>query len=98
MKEAQKPASIAKADIRHYMAVDRTIMANERTLLAYSRMGLTLVVSGLGFIHFTDSYYLQMISITFIPIGLGTFTYGVIRFLKKRKSIHEQRNKLDQLT
>lgn len=97
MKDTDKSSFSTKADIRHHMSIQRTIMANERTLLAYSRTGLTLVVSGLGFIHFTDSMYLQIISLLFIPIGISTFTFGVFRFLKKRNSIKEQRNKLGPL-
>lgn len=88
------PTFSSKADIRHHLSVERTIMANERTLLAYSRTGLTLVVSGLGFIHFTDSMYLQIISLLFIPVGMATFIFGVWRFYKKRKTINEQRNTL----
>ena len=37
-----------------HLAIDRTILANERTLLAYLRTALGLVVIGATFLHFLE--------------------------------------------
>ena len=82
-------------DISTYLALGPDIMANERTLLSYSRMALVLVVSGMGFIQFSESPVLKLVSLIFIPIGLLTFGYGVLRFQKKKREINRQRTRLN---
>ncbi len=81
-----------KPTISDRLASERTILANERTLLAYSRTALALVVSGMGFIEFSGPGLLRFISLLFIPLGLGTFLFGVFRFFKKKKEINRQRH------
>lgn len=85
----------SKYDIRHELAVQRTILSNERTLLAYSRTSLTLFIPGVTFYHFIDSPLLKFTGLTFIPLGVIVFSYGVMRFIKKRQQIRDERKKLD---
>ncbi|MFZ5980150.1 MAG: DUF202 domain-containing protein [Candidatus Zixiibacteriota bacterium] len=70
--------------LRDFLAIDRTILANQNTFLAYLRTALTLFVAGITFIRFFDVMLIEIIGWIFIPIGLITFIVGFIRYNKKR--------------
>lgn len=38
--------------LRDYLAVDRTLLANESALLSYTRTSLTMLVAGVTLTHF----------------------------------------------
>jgi uncharacterized membrane protein YidH (DUF202 family) len=61
-KEERKALRVEKRNVSNALAVDRTIQVNERTLLAYLRTPLALIVSGLSFLHFTSSLYVKILS------------------------------------
>jgi putative membrane protein len=87
----------AKHDIRHSLAIDRTILANERTLMSYSRTSLTLFVAGVSFLHFSEAILLHIIGYIFIPIGIFTFVFGYYRFDKKKNGIRKERDILEKM-
>jgi putative membrane protein len=88
----------AKHDIRHSLAIDRTILANERTFLAYTRTSLTMLVPGITFIHFfANSIGLMLLGIFFIPAGLITFLYGLRSFYKKKAIIKKDKQMLTEM-
>lgn len=73
--------------LREYLAIERTKLANETTLLAYIRTGLYFMVAGstLGYVIATEFWAVMgrpVIIIGFVIMGVGT-----IRYLKLRKSI-----------
>jgi len=70
--------------LRDYLAIDRTILANQNTFLAYIRTALTLFVAGITFIRFFDQVVVEIVGWVFIPVGLATFVIGLIRYNKKR--------------
>lgn len=68
--------------LRDVMAIDRTRLANERTLLAWLRTALMLIVSGVSLIKvFEGTTVLEILGFALIPIGLIAAAYGVLRFL-----------------
>ena len=69
------------------LAEIRTKQANERTLLAYMRTSLTLVVGGLSFIQFFDSRIIELVGWIFIPFGALTMVIGVIRYHSVRRHL-----------
>ncbi len=77
----------SKIILRDYLAIDRTILANQNTFLAYIRTALTLFVGGLTFIKFFDSRVVEYIGWAFIPIGVVTFFVGLIRYNRLRASL-----------
>jgi uncharacterized membrane protein YidH (DUF202 family) len=87
----------AKHDIRHSLAIDRTILANERTFLSYTRTSLTMFVPGITFLHFSDSLSLSLTAWIFIPLGLITFIYGLIRFYQKKVIIRKDKEMLAEM-
>lgn len=83
-----------KTDIRHFMAIDRTILSNERTYLAYVRTSLSIVVVGLSFLHFTQNIALEVAGALAIPIGFFTFIFGTYKYVKRREIIRKERELL----
>jgi len=75
----------SKMILRDFLAIDRTILANQNTFLAYIRTALTLFVAGVTFIRFFDLMVIEVIGWIFIPVGLATFIIGLIRYNKKRR-------------
>ena len=73
------------------LAEVRTKQANERTLLAYMRTSLTLVVAGLTFIRFFDNRIIELIGWIFIPFGIITLVLGIVRYnnIKKHLKAHD---------
>lgn len=43
-------------EVRDSLAVQRTVLANERTFLAYVRTSLTLFLVGVSFVHLPDMH------------------------------------------
>jgi len=56
--------------LNDYLAIDRTILSNERTLLAYGRTALAQVIIGGSALKFFDSLLLAVIGVVFL-IGAG---------------------------
>ena len=67
----------------------RTILANERTVLAYIRTSLTLFVAGISFIQFFDNLIVGIIGWVFLPIGTINLILGIYRYRATQKHISE---------
>ncbi|OGV31734.1 MAG: hypothetical protein A2020_05435 [Lentisphaerae bacterium GWF2_45_14] len=78
--------------LRDELAVDRTILANERTLMAYLRSALTLFIAGITFLHFFEFGELFWIGIAAIPSGLIVAVFGVLRYRTMNASIRAIRD------
>jgi len=65
--------------LRDYLAADRTMLAVDRTFLAYIRTALTLLVAGISFIKFFNSFFVQALGWALIPFGIITFIMGLER-------------------
>jgi putative membrane protein len=78
-----------RMELRDYLATDRTKLANQNTFLAYIRTALTLFVAGLTFVKFFNSTIIEIIGWVFVPIGLGTFVVGLIRYNRLRLSLEK---------
>ncbi len=81
--------------LRDELAIDRTLLANENTLLAYLRSALTLVIAGITFIHFFSESWLLWLGIALIPLGLGVGLFGGWRFRRMQRSIDIVRRRTD---
>lgn len=78
-----------KLILRDVLAADRTVLANERTFLAYMRTALTLFVSGITFIKFLGSVWLEILGWLFIPLGIFTFVYGLRRYRQMYRRLEQ---------
>lgn len=79
--------------LRDHLAIDRTILANERTYLAYIRTALTLFIGGVTFIKFFDSIVTAMIGWAFLPAACVAIWIGYTRYINMRSSIASLRQR-----
>ncbi len=77
--------------LRDELAIDRTILANERTVLSYLRGSVALIIAGVTFVHFIEFGMLRYIGISLIPIGLVTGVFGVSRYRRMDQRIRAVR-------
>ena len=79
--------ALCKSDmiLRDFLAIDRTVLANQNTFLAYLRTALTLFVAGLTFVRFFDHSVVEIIGWIFVPLGVGTFAVGLLRYNRLRR-------------
>lgn len=76
--------------LRDHLAAYRTILANERTFLAYIRTALTLFVAGVSFIKFFDSPVIEVLGWTLIPVGVFVFVRGVVSYRRMNRKIQQE--------
>ncbi len=73
--------------LRDYLAIERTRLANERTLLSYIRSSLYLLLGSIGMFQlkdFPNFKYLAILSLVFSGLF---FVIGVFRFTLLKKSL-----------
>jgi putative membrane protein len=69
------------------LAVMRTALANERTLLAYVRTALALGAAGAGLVSLFTTRSLRTLGWALIPIGAAVLVAGVARFANARRAL-----------
>jgi putative membrane protein len=75
------------AQLRDWLAVERTKLANQRTLLAMVRTGLYFLVMGLSIVSIEQLDPLQKYYWIFFIMGIGFIASGIIYYLKLNKKI-----------
>jgi putative membrane protein len=70
--------------LNDYLAIDRTVLANERTLLSYMRTALTMLVIGGTCVKFFDSIWIEIVGVVFLLASLAVFIIGWRRYLRMR--------------
>ncbi len=73
--------------LRDVLAIDRTIVANERTLLGYVRTTLAMLGAGAALLHFFDDQTPQMAGWGFIGVSIPILSIGVWHYLQRRNSL-----------
>jgi putative membrane protein len=73
--------------LREYLAIERTRLANETTLLAYIRTGLYFLVAGSTLGHLIHSMFWTIAGTPLIAVGLIVMALGLVRYFRLRKSI-----------
>jgi putative membrane protein len=74
--------------LRDVLAIDRTRLANERTLLSWIRTALMLLVSGVTLIKlFEGTLVLKVTGAALIPASFFIAGLGVCRYLRTRALI-----------
>jgi putative membrane protein len=66
--------------LRDYLAVDRTIMANESSFLAYIRTALTLLVAAITMLKFLDSTVFHILGWVFMACAILLVLHGATRY------------------
>lgn len=99
MKET--PYSKYRADnliLRDELAIDRTLLANERTLLSYLRFAVALLIAGVSIVHFSTEGWFRVLGLACIPTGIITGIIGVARYRRVNQSIVRIRNQSETET
>ncbi len=79
--------------LNDHLAAIRSIMANERTFLAYQRMSLAMLITGFGLIKFFgDILVLEILGWSFLPASLFTILLGTLRYRRMRDLIFRLEN------
>lgn len=81
--------------LRDFLALERTSLANERTLFSYIRISIYLVIGGIAFLKIDD---LEPIAWTgYISFSLSVFllVYGFIRYWILRNRLREFYSAID---
>ncbi len=75
--------------LRDFLALERTTLANERTLFAYIRTSLYLILGGIGFVQLKDFENIRWLG--FFSFGLSAIliVFGLVRFFKLRKKLQK---------
>lgn len=77
-----------KIILRDHLALQRTKLANERTLLTYIRSALYLIIAGIAFLNVKEFEQIPYLGyLCFFFSGL-LFFIGVIRFWQLKKQIN----------
>lgn len=75
--------------LRDYLAVDRTILANETSFMSYIRTSLTLIAAGATMIKFFDNLFMAILGWSFIAIGAWLAFYGLRRYQHVDTVLHK---------
>jgi putative membrane protein len=84
--------------LRDELAIDRTLLANERTLLSYLRSAVALFIAGVTIMHFSNEAWFSVLGFVCIPSGIITSIIGVARYRKMNQSIVRIRNQSETET
>ena len=71
------------------LAISRTDLANERTLLAYVRTALALAAGGVGLVQIFTTHAIMALGWALIPGGALVFVVGVVRFRRARRTLRD---------
>ena len=75
--------------LRDHLALERTKLANERTLFAYIRMALYLLTVGIGIFQIESISRLDGLAWGGIIAGMFLFFLGFVRFEQMRKHLKQ---------
>ena len=62
--------------LRDELAVDRTILANERTFLYYVRLSISLIFAGISSVPFSMEKFFETVGFLCVPTVFGAGIYG----------------------
>lgn len=74
--------------LRDKLALDRTVLANQRTLLSYIKTGIFFVSTAVGIFYLEKKQAFGIIEWTLCLVGLLATIIGLVVYLKMRKKIN----------
>ncbi len=73
--------------LRDFLAIERTRLANERTLLSYIRSSLYLLLGSIAFFQLKDFPNFKYLAIASLVFSVIFFVIGIYRFTLLKKSL-----------
>lgn len=77
-----------KIILRDYLALERTRLANERTLFSYIRTSLYLLTAGLGIFEIESIQHLRMLAWVCVVVSAILFVFGFYKYYQLRKYLN----------
>lgn len=71
------------------LTIGRTIMANERTLLAFIRTSMAFLIMGIGLIKYLDHPVLDVLGWIFVVLAGVLFFWGLHRYKEVKKVLRD---------
>ena len=86
--------------IREHLALERTKLANERTLLSYIRASLYLLIGGLALIQLREYDRINWIGYLSLVFCVIFIIFGIVRYVMLNRKLQKllQHNPIDQET
>jgi putative membrane protein len=78
-----------KIILRDFLALERTTLANERTLFAYIRTSLYLILGGIAFLKMESLATVQWLAYLSFGISLVMIIYGIVRYFKLKRKLQK---------
>ena len=85
--------------LRDWLALDRTILANKRTFLAYGRTSIALFVLGMAFVKLIHHQFFEISGFVLMSMGIVMFIVGFREYAAnatRLKLLIEKEKILDQ--
>lgn len=71
-----------KIILRDYLALERTRLANERTLLSYLRASVYMILGGITFLQLEDFQDSRWIGLLTLVVSVITALFGLFRYFQ----------------
>ncbi|WP_245584980.1 DUF202 domain-containing protein [Psychroserpens burtonensis] len=84
--------------LRDYLAIERTRLANERTLLSYIRSSLYLLLGAIAFFQLKDFTNFKYLALTALVFSALFFIIGIYRFLLLKRSLKRVYYRSEEMT
>lgn len=75
--------------LRDHLALQRTKLANERTVLTYIRTALYLIIAGIAFLGMSDFESMRYIGYICLIISVFILIFGFIRYGQLKKQLNK---------
>ncbi|MEH6657073.1 DUF202 domain-containing protein [Leeuwenhoekiella marinoflava] len=76
--------------LRDHLAMERTKLANERTLLSYIRASLYLLLGGIGLLGLKDFQDLRILGYVSLSFSIILLIVGIYRFTQLKRHLKQQ--------
>lgn len=73
--------------LRDYLALDRTRLANDRTLLSFLRTGLYLLATAFAFSELESLEDIRFLTWLMLAASVASITVGIFNYLRMKKKI-----------
>lgn len=75
--------------LRDHLAMERTKLANERTLLSYIRTSLYLFLGGIAFLGMRDFQEIKYLGYFSLCLSVIVLIVGIVRYIQLKKHVKE---------
>ena len=73
--------------LRDYLALERTRLANERTLFSYIRTALYLILGGIAFMEMNNFQNIKWLAPVCFALSLVILVTGIIKFIQMKNGL-----------